>query len=223
MLKDGQSLESHIEECHAEHQHFIRTTSFHNDDELLLRCNKCNYFFTNHHQVSQKYKWQASINVIKVTNEPFKLETHLRQDICSEILASVERTLINPPPIQFKCLLSPIPSQESKISDLIALNNSKTRSSKHPNQCLSCQKSFENRKMLMDHVLKCHSVYSWLAESIRITRYTQMICTKCSFTFDSNDAYENHKDSKAGFHNEFKWVRILKRINSKAIKVLRTE
>ena len=131
----------------------------------------------------------------------------MRQDICSEILASVERTLINPPPIQFKCLLSPIPSQQSKISDLIALKNSKTRSSKHPNQCLSCEKSFENRKMLMDHVLKYHSVYSWLAESMRITRYTQMICTKCSFTFDSNEAYENHKDSKAGFQNEFRWAR----------------
>ena len=136
-------------------------------------------------------------------NEIFKLETHCRQDICSEILASVERTLINPPPIQFKCLLSPIPSQESKFSDLIALNNSKTRISKNPNQCLSCEKSFENRKMLMDHVVKCHSVYSWLAESMRITRYTQMICTKCNFTFDSNEAYENHKDSKAGFQIEF--------------------
>ena len=73
----------------------------------------------------------CDISYMKVTNEPFKLEIHLRQDICSEILASVERTLINPPPIQFKCLLSPIPSQESKISDLIALNNPQTRSSKH--------------------------------------------------------------------------------------------
>ena len=143
---------------------------------------------------------------MKVINEIFKLETHLRLDICSEILASVERTLINPPPIQFKCLLSPIPSQESIISDLIALNNSKTRSSKHSNQCLSCEKSFENRKMLMNHVVKCHSVYSWLAESMRVTRYTKMICTKCSFAFDSNETYENHKDSKAGFQVQFRFA-----------------
>ena len=26
-----------------------------------------------------------------------------------------------------------------------------------------------------------------------------MVCTKCSFAFDSNEEYENHKDSKAGY------------------------
>ena len=199
----------------SEQPHFTTTTNFFFDaiNAIISSLITIRYFpnisgklvsIMNSHISDMISHNLCDISYMKVTNEPFKLEIHLRQDICSEILASIERTLINPPPIQFKCLLSPIPSQESKISDLIALNNSKTRSSKHPNQCLSCEKSFENRKMLMDHVLKYHSVYSWLAESMRITRYTQMICTKCSFTFDSNEAFENHKDSKAGFQNEFK-------------------
>ena len=58
--------------------------------------------------------------------------------------------------------------------------------------------------MLMDHVIGHHSVYSWLAESMRTTRYTKMVCTKCNFAFDSNEDYENHKDSKAGYQ----WVLI---------------
>ena len=51
----------------------------------------------------------------------------------------------------------------------------------------------------MEHVIEHHSVQSWLMESMRITSYTKMVCTKCSFTFDSNEEYENHKDSKAGY------------------------
>ena len=53
----------------------------------------------------------------------------------------------------------------------------------------------------MDHVISRHSVYSWLAESMRTTRYTKMVCTKCNFAFDSNEDYENHKDSKVGYQN----------------------
>ena len=51
----------------------------------------------------------------------------------------------------------------------------------------------------MEHVIEHHSVQSWLMESMRITSYTKMVCTKCSFAFDSNEEYENHKDSKAGY------------------------
>ena len=58
----------------------------------------------------------------------------------------------------------------------------------------------------MEHVIEHHSVQSWLMESMRITGYTKMVCTKCSFAFDSNETYENHKDSKAGFQVQFRFA-----------------
>ena len=64
------------------------------------------------------------------------------------------------------------------------------------NQCIGCDAIFKTRAELKAHVASSHSSRIWLLDSMRLIGTSDIVCSKCRFSFESKFEYDSHLDSK---------------------------
>ena len=121
-----------------------------------------------------------------------KLNEHIENDECFKVLEHLSSCTFQK--IETKAPFT-IDSENRNINDILAIWKNKDRKFA-PNQCVGCDEVFKTRAELKSHVASSHSTRIWLLDSMRLFSSSDIVCSKCRFSFESKFEYDFHLDSK---------------------------
>ena len=121
-----------------------------------------------------------------------KLNEHIENDECFKVLDHLSSCTFQK--IETKTPFT-IDSKNRNIKEILTIWKNKNRKLAF-NECIGCETIFKTRAEVKSHVVSSHSTRIWLLDSMRLFSTSDIVCSKCRFSFESKFEYDFHLDSK---------------------------